>query len=825
MTKVEIDEQDANLQDTLTMLVERLKDPSLVQAALETLRNEIRTSTTSMTSVPKPLKYLRQHEAQLLECYERTGNKLLADILSVLHMTLPSERKTLEFRLRGCQEKPGDWGHEYVKHLAMEIIEENLARLVEGRDCSDIKRLSLELVPFFLSHNAEADACDLLMETEQLESIIGLVDKSNYSRISLYLASCVSFEAFPQNKKTLEIIFQLHEKFSNWSQMMITALKLDDSNLVKLVLEQCTDPLVKEQLVHVLAKQRFFIDILDDKLVEVISNANLHSHFLQVGEDLGVKDPKTPQDIFKSHLENTSDTAPIDSAKENLSTTFVNGFANCAFNTDKLMTNADSNWIFKNKDVGMTSAAASLGLLMLWNIDAGLTEVDKYLNSPDDNIKAGALLAIGIMNSGVRDESEPALALLSEGMLTQSASIKKSCIMGLGLAYAGTAKEEIGELLLPIVSDTTLSVELAGYAALALGQVFCGTMDSDIACTFLQILMERESDLNNLSGQQIALGLGFLYMGKQEMCLTTLEALAVISSEIGTQATILLQVCAFAGSGNVLKIQEMLSLVEKDGLAVLGIALCAMGEEIGSQMAPRMLSHIMYYGDAYAKRCVPLAIGLLFASNPQTHILDTLSRYSHDNDAAVALSAILALGLVGSGTNHAKLALMLRQLAGYWQKEPNLLFTVRIAQGLVHLGKGTLTLSPFSFERSLMSKVSLCGLLSAVLSFTNPKTSMVLDEHYLFYHLVLAIQPRFLVTLCDGKPVPVQVRVGQAVDVIGQAGRPKTITGFQTHSTPVVLQYNERAELATNEYLFDGVLEGIVLVKKNPDYDETVLHP
>ncbi len=39
----------------------------------------------------------------------------------------------------------------------------------------------------------------------------------------------------------------------------------------------------------------------------------------------------------------------------------------------------------------------------------------------------------------------------------------------------------------------------------------------------------------------------------------------------------------------------------------------------------------------------------------------------------------------------------------------------------------------------------------------------------------------------------------KAVDVVGQAGRPKTITGFQTHTTPVLLAHGERAELATNE--------------------------
>ncbi|OBZ81019.1 hypothetical protein A0J61_10932, partial [Choanephora cucurbitarum] len=63
--------------------------------------------------------------------------------------------------------------------------------------------------------------------------------------------------------------------------------------------------------------------------------------------------------------------------------------------------------------------------------------------------------------------------------------------------------------------------------------------------------------------------------------------------------------------------------------------------------------------------------------------------------------------------------------------------------------------------------------------------------------------------------------VGQAVDVVGQAGRPKTITGFQTHSTPVLLAHSERAELATEEYLsLAPVLEGIVLLRKNPDYME-----
>lgn len=37
--------------------------------------------------------------------------------------------------------------------------------------------------------------------------------------------------------------------------------------------------------------------------------------------------------------------------------------------------------------VGMLSATASLGLILLWDVDGGLTQIDKYLYSSEDFIK------------------------------------------------------------------------------------------------------------------------------------------------------------------------------------------------------------------------------------------------------------------------------------------------------------------------------------------------------------------------------------------------------------------------------------------------------
>ncbi len=70
------------------------------------------------------------------------------------------------------------------------------------------------------------------------------------------------------------------------------------------------------------------------------------------------------------------------------------------------------------------------------------------------------------------------------------------------------------------------------------------------------------------------------------------------------------------------------------------------------------------------------------------------------------------------------------------------------------------------------------------------------------------------------EPVQTQVRVGQAVDTVGQAGRPKTITGFQTHDTPVLIGHSERAEIATEEYIPEtNILENFLILRKNPDYE------
>lgn len=237
----EISDEDLQLKNELEMLVERLKesDSDLYLPALESLRTLIKTSTSSMTSVPKPLKFLRPFYEELIQIRENWDDSnlseqksLLSSIVSVLAMTYSDNgnRDTLHYRMiSGSKETPGEWGHEYVRHLAAELGEEyslilsgvnseasqaaaeeksqgegvllknvhgSISNATDARPAattSDQKKsrapksreqliaLALELVPFFLQHNAEADAVDLLLELESIEKLDteGFLDGEN----------------------------------------------------------------------------------------------------------------------------------------------------------------------------------------------------------------------------------------------------------------------------------------------------------------------------------------------------------------------------------------------------------------------------------------------------------------------------------------------------------------------------------------------------------------------------------------------------------------------------------------------------------------------
>ena len=341
----------------------------------------------------------------------------------------------------------------------------------------------------------------------------------------------------------------------------------------------------------------------------------------------------------------------------------------------------------------------------------------------------------------------------------------------LGLAYCGSNREDVIDLIKPVLTDKKSTPEVVGIAAVSLGMISVGHANASVSEALLAFLMEKtESELANSFMLFLPMALGLNYLGLQEASEAAIAALEVLKYQSETFlkiAQLMLEICSYATTGNVLKVQKLLHICsesasppeetaasssdkgksaadaskkedkktetastskdkdkkDKDeadsgskidpglyySIATFGLAIIANGEDIGSEMAFRTFGHLLRYGETSIRKAVPLALAMLSPSNPQLPILDTLSKFSHDSDAEVSANSILAMGILGCGTNNARLALMLRQLAQYYAKDASNLFMTRISQGLTHMGKGTLTINAFHCDRFLCSNTALAG--------------------------------------------------------------------------------------------------------------------
>lgn len=53
-----------------------------------------------------------------------------------------------------------------------------------------------------------------------------------------------------------------------------------------------------------LARQQIYIECDDPEVNDCINNTHLSQYFISLARELDVLEPKTPEDIYKSHLEN-----------------------------------------------------------------------------------------------------------------------------------------------------------------------------------------------------------------------------------------------------------------------------------------------------------------------------------------------------------------------------------------------------------------------------------------------------------------------------------------------------------------------------------------
>lgn len=902
--KNQLSEEDEKFKAELEAQVEKLeeKDVDVRAETILKLKETILSSTSSMTSIPKPLKFLNPHYDKLAGIYkEAKGSqewdpKMIshfATILSLLSMVQSEDDcPVLTYALEIKERIPfAGFGHEYTVQLQSQIkiwYEKHL-KDQDGEATTEKRKhfeqhiwpLALESITYLLDQNSVVEAVDLLVELEKTDSIPELIKLPDVHRATLYMINLALIN--PElGDKLYRLCYDMFMKHEQYAHALRIAMKMDDNDMVIEILvkvDETKDGNLLLQLAYMMGRQHFMFDLdqaedfnsVDgEKFIEAAGNANLHQFFKALLKDLDVIDPKLPSDVYKT----VQDGEQL-SKKKNLASVFVNGFLNCGSGKEKLLEKDDGKFIYRNEKHGIVCAVASFGLVKLWDTQDGFNVFDKYLNADTIEVKAGALLGVGVVSANVRDESEAAWAFLEDN-IQKTGLIAKTASLALGLAYASTSRED---------ADTTLGYENLSesaeqkYRTLAQGLIYAGTMHSELMSDVIIWLCEDEKNplvfVNKPDNLLPCIAFGLSCLGKKQesnTALMTVKDSQNLEGHIKDIIIHMVKACAYAGTGDVLIINEFLEYLstktkeeaekkkkekeearekedsgekedekkeeKKDDeeeekekpvndkdlpkmIAVIGIAIVAMGEAISVTMATRVYGLLFRYGDKAIRRAAPLGLALLHMSNPDLTVTETLSKFTHDSDSVVAQMSILGLGFAGAGTNNARLAQQLRQLAEYYAKAPKQLFCVRFAQGILHLGKGSLTMNPFHSDGLLMHKSALSGLLTTLFCLCIGEEFLQGESCWILFSLALALNPRMLVTIGEEgeeERILTEVRVGTAVDIVGLAGKPKTITGFQTHKTPVLIASGERAELASDEYIpLSEVLEGVIILKKNPD--------
>ncbi|THG06790.1 hypothetical protein TEA_001939 [Camellia sinensis var. sinensis] len=305
----------------------------------------------------------------------------------------------------------------------------------------------------------------------------------------------------------------------------------------------------------------------DDECRETLqginNNGKLSEGYLMLACDIEVMEPKSSEDIYKTHLLHGRASAglSVNSTSQNLAATFVNAFLNVGFGHDSA----------------------------LWDVDSGLAQIDKYLHSDDKNVIASASLAVGILTCGVEHECDLIRSKFSR-----------------------------------VLEDKKMPLDVIVFTAISLGLVYVGSCDEDISQTIISAL--KHQNLSKL-GQPLTcllpLGLDLLYLGKQKSVEGTAEISKTLNTKIRTHCDMILFSCAYAGIGDVLKVltlrlsirigvrsvmlmkvadrsfftqvqyllgqcaQHLKRGETHQGPTVLRIAMVAMAEELGLEMVIR----------------------------------------------------------------------------------------------------------------------------------------------------------------------------------------------------------------------------------------------
>ncbi|EDQ31289.1 19S-PA700 proteasome regulatory particle subunit Rpn1p-S1 [Enterocytozoon bieneusi H348] len=781
------------INEKLQLIIERLNDdlPDIRKNALEMLFDEVRSTLGTITSEQQDLFDVINILKKYLSNFKDSERQMLNDIISVLSMGSDNEsiRNVILYRLDGNITSLEYWGHQYVRQLIFGCC------MIRNKEIEAINYLSLidPIVAYLFKYNCEIEAIDFLLEISglpeeeicgnnirpengtninKLELIAQYTDNNNFYRIYLYLLELNKF--FDLYK----LILKITKQFPSMYLVHLIEFELYQEAIDYVKTQTGT---VRLQLLYILAKCNIYFQTGISEEEAILTNSHISNYFVETATNLEILQSKKIDYILKGLNIDKVDIAVI-----------ANGLIHYGFMRDPIFRRFSGDYNIKSEYLNLLNQCnnkivtinASMGCIYGFNH----VELAKLFTNDLFEVKdLGTILGYAIAGAKSHDRDGSMFQLLSGFLNSTNTKDILIALTGISIVYSGSIGCEfsiIYEKIFPLLNHSNTDVICMSIYTLC--SVFYGTARNDLVSICTEIFVEQDLSTSEFYTFAI-LGIGLLFYKRVDL----------FDSEEYTGLPKPIQILALGlmhlGSGSPDIVEEIMNNCFageteplNESLGLISIVLVGIGDSLASQMIENQLMSSLLLNNIHIKNVVPSCLALLYASSMKSDIIDFLERSMSTRETNV--TSIVALGILAAGTNNSRAMSILSSNFNAMYKDIKASNALIFSQGLINLGKGMLTLSPLVYDKRIIIDKSIIGLLGLITMLLNENYSCFKENSFILYIITQAILPKYVTGITG------EIKVGKPVETVGLTGNPNRISGKIVYTSPIILNYDQKAE-------------------------------
>ncbi|KIY50568.1 26S proteasome subunit RPN2a [Fistulina hepatica ATCC 64428] len=436
-------------------------------------------------------------------------------------------------------------------------------------------------------------------------------------------------------------------------------------------------------------------------------------------------------------LKHTKDALDARSSIYHTALTLQNAFTHAGTTSDVFL-RENLEWLGLAANWAKFSATAALGVIHKGFFEQGQTILAPYLpatNPPAAPVpgaaysEGGALYALGLINAGII----PATSGSSPGSTSEAVTYLRSALraagenapigqdseaaqhsvevvqhgaaLGLGIAAMGTRDLETFELLKDVLfTDSAVAGETAG---IAMGLVMLGAgmaAGELVEGSVKEMLVYAHETRHEKIIRGLALGVAFIFYGRQEESDWVVSTLIVDKDPILRYGGVYALALAYAGTANNNAVRKLLHVAVSDTsddvrrAAVTALAFLLFKSP---QQVPRIVQLLSESYNPHVRCGATLALGLACAGTGLADAVAILEPMTRDSVDFVRQGAFIALGMVlvqqadgtgGAGSASGVRALYAKVVADK-HEDPMARFGAALGQGLIDAAGRNATIS------------------------------------------------------------------------------------------------------------------------------------